>query len=299
MTQENENQLEVYLNGEFVPENEAKISVFDHGLLYGDGVYDTLCGWNGYIFKLEQHIDRLYRSAHTIKMQIPLKKEELLEKVVEVAKRSKQKNLYLKCYITRGYSEKPLLDPRGCVPTVVIFGKPYLWLLDSEKSEKGITAKITNIRRTPDQCLDGKIKNLNYLNIIMAKMEAIESGYDEAIMPGLDGSILEGPGYNVFMVSNGKVISPPTENILVGITRETCFEIAKEIGLESAEQKITSHDIYNADEVFLSSTAGGVIGVREIDHRMIGTGQTGPVTKRIRENYFKRLENGVNGTKYL
>ena len=149
MSAQSEKELEVYLNGRYVPESEAKVSVFDHGLLYGDGVYDTLCGWNGYVFRLEQHVDRLYQSAHAVKIEIPLPKAELAENVIETARRTGHKNLYLKCHVTRGVGPQPLLDPRNCTPTVVIFGKPYLWLIDPKKTEHGLTAKITSIRRTP------------------------------------------------------------------------------------------------------------------------------------------------------
>jgi branched-chain amino acid aminotransferase len=294
-----DNELQVYVNGNFVPESEAKISVFDHGLLYGDGVYDTLCGWNGYIFRLEQHIDRLYQSAHAVKIEIPISKSQMTNETIETARRTGEKNLYLKIYVTRGVGPQPLLDPRNCEPTVVIFGRPYLWLIDPKKHEHGLTAKITNIRRTPDQCIDGKIKNLNYLNIVLAKMEAIESGMDEAIMPGLDGSILEGPGYNVFIIKNGAVITPPPGNILMGITRATCLDIAREIGLETRETPLSAYDLYNADEVFLSSTAGGVVGIREIDGRRVGAGEPGPITKKIYNTYFKWLESGKDGTKFL
>lgn len=299
MDMQEKKEFDVYVNGRFCPESEAKVSVFDHGLLYGDGVYDTLCGWNGYIFRLEQHVDRLYRSAHAVKIEIPLSKNELIEKIVETARRTGHKNLYLKCYVTRGVGPQPLLDPRNCSPTVVIFGRPYLWLIDPEKNESGLTAKITSIRRTPDQSIDGKIKNLNYLNIVLAKIEAIESGMDEAIMPGLDGRILEGPGYNVFIVKDNIVITPPPGNILMGVTRGACLDIAKEIGLESREAALSAYDLYNADEVFLSSTAGGAVGIREIDGRKVGTGKTGPITKKICQTYFAWLESGRDGMKYI
>jgi len=292
-------ELEVYVNGKFYPESEAKLSVFDHGLLYGDGVYDTLCGWNGYIFRLQQHVDRLYQSAHAVKLEIPMSKKDTFDRIVETARRTGHKNLYLKCYVTRGVGPQPLLDPRNCKPSVVIFGKPYLWLIDPKKSENGLTAKITNVRRTPDQCIDGKIKNRNYLNIVLAKMEAIESGMDEAIMPGLDGQILEGPGYNVFMVKNKVVITPPPGNILMGVTRGACLDMAREFGLETREVLVSVYDLYNADEIFLSSTAGGVVGIRAIDGRKIGDGKPGPITQKMYKTYFDWLETGRDGTRFF
>ena len=294
-----EKELDVYVNGDFVPESQAKVSVFDHGVLYGDGVFDTLCGWNGYIFRLDQHIDRFYRSAHAVKLEIPMTKKGISEKIVETARRTGQKRLYLKCFVTRGVGPEPLLDPRNCKPTIVIIGRPYLWLIDPKKQANGITARITSIRRTPDQCIDGKIKHLNYLNIVLAKMEAIDSGMDEAIMPGLDGHILEGPGFNVFVVIDKVVLTPSPANILMGITRAACLDIAKEIGQETREALLSAYDLYNADEVFITSTAGGVVAIREIDGRTIGEGKPGPITQQIHKTYFEWLESGRDGTRFL
>lgn len=296
---ERKNELMVYVNGKHYPESEAKISVFDHGLLYGDGIYDTMCGWNGYIFKLDQHIDRLYRSAHAVKIEIPLKKDEFKRCVVETARLNKEKNQYIKCVVTRGVGPEPLLDPRGCKVTTIIFARPYLWLINPKKQEEGIRVKITTIKRTPDDCLDGKIKNLNYMNIVLAKLEAIESGMDEAIMPGADGSILEGPGYNVFIASKNIIITPPASNILMGVTRETVLEMAKILNLEAHEQKISHYDIYNADEAFLSSTAGGIVPIVQVDGRTIGTGKPGPIAKKLYKLYFEWLESGKHGTPFL
>ena len=294
-----EKELDVYVNGDFFPESQAKVSVFDHGLLFGDGVFDTLCGWNGYIFRLDRHIDRLYQSAHAVKLEIPISKKGISEKIVETARRTGHKRLYLKCCVTRGVGLQPLIDPRNCKPTIVIFGRPYLWLIDPKKHENGITARITSVRRIPDQCIDGKIKHLNYLNIVLAKMEAIDSGMDEAIMPGLDGHILEGPGFNVFVVKDKVVLTPSPANILMGITRAACLDIAKEIGLETREALLSAYDLYNADEVFITSTAGGVVGIREIDGRTIGEGKPGPITKQIHRTYFEWLESGRDGTRFL
>lgn len=296
---ERKDELMVYINGKHYPESEAKISVFDHGLLYGDGVYDTMCGWNGYIFKLDQHIDRLYRSAHAVKIEIPLTKDEFKKCVVETARVNKSKNSYIKCVVTRGVGPEPLLDPRNCKVTTIIFARPYLWLINPKKQEEGIKAKITSIKRTPDECLDGKIKNLNYLNIVLAKLEAIESGMDEAIMPGLDGSILEGPGYNVFIVSKNILVTPPASNILMGVTRETVLEMAKLLNIEAYEQKISNYDMYNADEAFLTSTAGGIVPVVQVDGRTIGTGKPGAIAKKLHRLYFEWLEQGKHGTPFL
>ncbi len=204
-----------YVNGQYVPQSEAKLSIFDHGVLYGDGVFDTWCTWNGYIFKFDQHVDRLYRSIHAFQIDMPLSKEEFKKIVIKVTETNGAKNQYIKSLVTRGVGPRPLISPVGCKTSVVVFSRPYLWLIEPGE-EKIIKAKITSLRRTPAQCLDPKVKNLNYANLVMAKMEALNAGADEAIMLDIDGFVNEAPGYNIFVVSKGKLYTPPAENILIG-----------------------------------------------------------------------------------
>ena len=288
-----------YVNGEYVPESQAKVSVFDHGLLYGDGVYDTLCAWKGYIFKLESHIDRLFRSIHAFKIEIPLEKSGLTDVIIRVVKENGETNQYVKCVVTRGLGPRPLLTPIDCKTTVIVFSTPDIWIWGGKRSEKPETAIITNIRRIPSQCLDAKVKNLNYANFVLAKMEAIDAEVDQGIMLDIHGFVNECPGYNLFIVKAGNVSTPPTENILVGVTRETVLEIAQEQGTKVAEERMTSSDVYNADEVFLSSTAGGIIPIVQVDKRRIGSGEPGPITLKIHSAYMKMLNEGVHGTKFL
>ena len=179
-----------------------------------------------------------------------------------------------------------------------LFSRPYLWLIEPGE-EKIIKAKITSLRRTPAQCLDPKVKNLNYANLVMAKMEALNAGADEAIMLDIDGFVNEAPGYNIFVVSKGKLYTPPAENILIGVTRETVFEIAKKEGLEVIEAHLIPYDLYTADELFLSSTAGGIIPVGEVDGRTISSGRLGPITKRVNKLYLEMLKKGIHGTPFL
>ena len=289
-----------YVNGEYIPQSEAKLSIFDHGVLYGDGVFDAFCAWNGQIFKLDQHIDRLFKSLNVFQMDIPLSKEDLKEIVVEVVQRNKKKNQYIKCIVTRGVGPRPLLSPVGCKPSVVVFSRPFLWLSDSGNAlEKGVKARISNMRAIPAQCMDHKSKNLNYAHFVLIKMEALSAGADEAIILDIDGFVNEGPGYNVFVVNKGRLFTPSSsEGILAGITRETVFEIAKQQGIEVIEARISPYDIYNAGEVFFSSTAGAIIPVVEVDGRRIASGIPGPITKRIYELYFEMLEKGVYGTSF-
>lgn len=288
-----------YVNGEYVPQSEAKLSVFDHGVLYGDGVYDTWCAWNGYIFKMDQHIDRLFRSIHLFQIDMPLSKEELKRVIVKVVETNGEKNQYIKCLVTRGVGPRPLLAPVGCKTSVVVFSRPYLWLIEPEKQEKGVKARITNRRTISPLSLDTKAKTLNYAVFVLAKMEALNAGADEAIMLDTHGFVNEAPGYNVFIVRQGKLYTPSAENILMGITRETVCEIAQKEGLEVIEDRLIPYDVYNADEVFLSSTAGGIIPIVEVDGRTISSGKPGSVTKRLNRLYLEMLEAGVHGTRFV
>ena len=287
-----------YVNGEYVPQSEAKLSIFDHGILYGDGVYDTYCAWNGYIFKLEEHIDRLFKSIHAFQIDMPLSREELKSITVKVVETNGAKNQYIKCLVTRGVGPRPLLAPVDCKTSVVVFSRPYMWMTEHGEQVKSEKARITNIRRIPAQCLDPKAKNLNYANFVLAKMEAMNAGADEAIMLDIHGFVNEAPGYNIFVVKQGKLYTPPAENILMGVTRETVFEIGENEGIEVIEARMIPYDLYTADELFLSSTAGGIIPIVEVDGRTISSGTPGPITQRVSKLYFEMLEKGVHGTPF-
>lgn len=289
-----------YVNGEYVLQREAKLSIFDHGVLYGDGVFDAFCAWNGQIFKIDQHIDRLFRSLNVFQIDMPLSKEDLKKIVVEVVQRNREKNQYIKCIVTRGVGPRPLLSPAGCKTSVVVFSRPYLWLSASGSAlEKGVKARISNMRAIPAQCMDHKSKNLNYAHFVLIKMEALSAGADEAIILDIDGFVNEGPGYNIFVINQGKLFTPSSsEGLLAGITRETVFEIAEQEGMEVIENRISPYDVFNADEVFFSSTAGAIIPVVEVDGRKIASGTPGPITKRIYELYFEMLDKGVHGTPF-
>ncbi len=282
----------VYVNGEFVPGSEAKISVFDHVILYGDGVYDTMCAWNHQVFKLDEHIDRLYESAHAIKLDLPLGKKELRTVILETVRRNKLRNAYVKVIATRGVGAQPLMSPYNCTSGLIVFAVPYMSLVDDEGEESGIRMIVSSLRRIPNECISSKIKSCNYLNHILMRMEANEAGADDAIELDLEGYVCEAPGYNVFMVKN-RVIYTPRDNILVGITRQTVIELAQAAGIPVVEGRIQPFDLYNADEMFLSSTAGGIFAVAELDGRTIGSGKIGPVTRKMRADYMALLESGA------
>ncbi len=288
-------ERQIYVGGEYVPENEARISVFDHGLLYGDAVYDTACAWSGKVFKLDEHVDRLFESAHALKIDIPLDKEGVKEVVLEVMRRNKLDNAYIKIIVTRGVGRMPLMSPYHCKPNLIVFAIPYLSLIDNRVQQEGLRAGISSMRRIPSECLDAKIKCCNYLNHILMRMEANEAGLDEAIELDIGGYVAEAPGYNVFMAKHG-VLYTPGENILVGVTRQTVMELAVAEGLQTVVGRFTAFDLYNADEVFLTSTAGGIFAVKEVDGRTIGRGKPGPITLMLNQKYMELLQSGAQST---
>jgi len=281
----------VYVDGKFYPEDEAKISVFDHGFMYGDGVFDTMVQYRGGLFKLDEHIDRLYMSAAAIKLNIPLSKQEMKKAVIETVKKNHTQDTYIKIYISRGKG-LPWLDPSLCkAPTIVIMvivgeTKKYF---DMEAPKEGLKVFVPTIRKTPSICLDSRIKSLQYLNNILARIEAKAAGADDAILLDINGFVAEGSGENVFLVKDGVLYTPPTTNTLDGITRRVLIDIAHRANIEVVVGNLTMYDLYMADEVFFASTAGGAVPIGQVNGRRIGTEWPGPITAKLRELYFKEL----------
>lgn len=284
-----EKELLVYIDGEVHLKSEAKISVYDHGLLYGDGVFEGIRAYDGVVFKLKEHIDRLYRSAHTIMLKIPLTKEEMIEAVLETLRKNNLKDAYIRLVVTRGVGDLGL-DPRKCEkPTVIIITEPGIELVGKEVKEKGITTIISWVKRDPVDATTHEVKSLNYLNSIMGRIEAINAGVNEAICLDKNGFVCEGIGENIFTVKNGVVITPPTcTGALEGITRGRVMELAEELGYRVEERNITPNELFNADEVFFTGTAAEMVPIREINGRTIGEGKPGPITKRLMEE-FERI----------
>jgi len=285
----------VYVGGKFVPENEATVSVFDHGFLYGDGVFDTCCAWGGKVFKLREHVDRFFESAHALKLEIPATKETVQHIVLELIRRNDLQTAYIKMLATRGIGERPLMHPYDCQPNLVVFAVPYQRILAAEKGLKGIRSKIVSVRRIPSECLDAKIKSCNYINHILARIEARESGFDEAIEMSVDGYVSEAPGYNIFLVKSGQLYTPDND-ILMGVTRQTVIEMASELGIAVVARRVSAFDLYTADEVLFCSTAGGIFAVVDVDSRRIGSGKPGPVTVKLQQMYLALLESGRHST---
>lgn len=290
-------ELLVYVNGEFYPKSKAKISVYDHGLLYGDGVFEGIRAYNGVVFKLKEHMDRLYRSAHAIMLKMPMTKEEMMKAVLDTLRKNNLKDAYIRLAVTRGIGDLGL-DPRKCPnPTVFIITEPMLQLVTPEVKERGVTAIISWVRRDSVDATSHEIKSLNYLNSILAKIEANNAGADEAICLDQRGFVSEGSAENVFIVKDGKIVTPPTSTgALVGITRRVVVKLAEKLGYTVTEKDVTPSELMNADEVFFTGTAAEVTPVREINRRTIGEGRPGPVTKHLMEEFKKITEDPAEGT---
>jgi branched-chain amino acid aminotransferase len=285
----------VYLNGGFVPEPEARISVLDHGLLYGDGVFETVCAWQGRVFKLEQHLDRGFRSMAAIALAPPVGREELRESILETIRRNRLQDAYVKWIVTRGVNGEPLMDPTDCRPGLVILARPYISKATPERLEHGLSLKSVALRRPSGQVLDPRIKSLNYLNLVMAKLEAKAAGADEALLLDLQGRLCEVTGCNLFTV-HGRRLATPIHDILAGITRETAMELALEAGYRVEARDLELYDAYTADELFITSTAGGLLPVTRLDGRPIGEGRPGAVFRGLHEAYRGLLASDRHGT---
>jgi branched-chain amino acid aminotransferase len=264
--------------------------------MYGDGCFDAYCGKNGYIFMLEEHTDRLYRSIHALKLKVAMTKEEMNRNIVECVRLNGLLDFYIKVIVSRGASPEPVLDPRKCPePMIVIYARQLMHERDPKKVNSGIRLKISAIRRIPHDCIEPKVKTCNYLNHVLPKFEVWEAGYDDALMLDTRGYVSEAAGYNIFAVTNGGLITPEN-NILEGITRRAVTSIAQELNMPVTEGLFTPYDFFTADEVFLTNTVSGVTPVTNLDGYTIGSGELGPVTGRIRDIYYHMLETGQCGT---
>jgi len=291
-----EGELLVYIDGEYYPKSEAKISVYDHGFLYGDGVFEGIRSYGGVVFKLREHIDRLYKSAHALMLKIPLTKEEMIEAVLETLRKNNLKDAYIRLIVTRGVGDLGL-DPRKCPkPSVIIITEPLIQLYDREKRERGISMIISWVRRDPVDATTHEIKSLNYLNSILSKIEANNAGADEALILDRRGFVCEATGENIFIVKDGKLITPPpSSGALLGITAAVVKRLAEELGYQVIEREITPSEIYSADEAFLTGTAAEIMPIREVNKRVIGEGRIGPVTRRIMERFMEIVRNPDEG----
>lgn len=279
----------IYLDGRFVPEEEAKVSVFDHGLLYGDGVFEGIRAYNGKVFRLDEHVDRLYDSAKTINLAIPHTKEEFSGLIIETLRKNNLRDAYIRPVVTRGKGDLGL-DPRKCPKPTVFIIATYWGAMYGDLYEKGLEAITVAVRRNAAEALPPNVKSLNYLNNILAKIETIYKGGDEAIFFDTNGYVSEGSGDNIFLVKNGCVITPPTLNNLRGVTRQVVLECVSEMGITCKEQNCGFFDLYTADEVMVTGTAAEVAPIVKIDGRVIGSGKPGPIARQLMAAFKVRTQ---------
>lgn len=279
--------LQIYINGKFYAKEDAKISVYDHGLLYGDGVFEGMRSYGGKVFRLPQHLDRLWDSAQAICLEIPISKEQMAAAVNETLSKNNITDGYIRLVVTRGAGYLGI-DPRKTSDPQVIIITDNITLYPDEFYEQGMEIVTASTIRNHPAALNPRVKSLNYLNNVLAKLEGAQAGCVEALMLNHKGEVTECTGDNIFLVSGGDIYTPPIDaGILEGITRNTVIEIAAAAGISVHQIPLTRHDVYTADECFLTGSAAEVIPVVKVDNRTIGNGQPGPITRDLEERFHQ------------
>jgi len=277
--------MKIYIDGKFYAENEAKVSVFDHGLLYGDGVFEGIRAYHGRVFKLKEHIDRLYFSAKAILLDIPLTHAQMMQATIDTLRENGLKDAYVRLIVTRGIGTLGL-NPRSCKQPSVIIIAGKIQVYPAELYARGMDIVTVPTVRNLHSAVNPAIKSLNYLNNILAKIEANNAGVEEAVMLNSEGYVAEGTADNLFIIRQGALLTPPlSAGALYGVTRGTVMEIAEQSGIRVAEQNLTRYDLFNAEECFLTGTGAEVMPVIKIDGRVIGTGKPGVITEKLVSAY--------------
>ena len=277
--------MKIFIDGKFCSERDAKVSVFDHGLLYGDGVFEGIRAYHGRVFKLKEHIDRLFYSAKAILLDIPMTHAEVMRATVTTCRKNNLRDGYIRLVVTRGVGTLGL-NPNRCARPSVIIIADKIQLYPPALYKRGMDIVTVATTRNLHSAVNPAIKSLNYLNNILAKIEANNAGVEEAIMLNSEGYVAECTGDNIFLVRGDKLLTPPlSAGALYGITRATVMEIAEAAGLKVSEPSLTRYDVFNADECFLTGTGAELIPVVKVDGRVIGSGKPGPVTKKLVKEY--------------
>ncbi|HVV01641.1 MAG TPA: branched-chain-amino-acid transaminase [Verrucomicrobiae bacterium] len=277
--------MKVFIDGKYYGERDAKISVFDHGLLYGDGIFEGIRAYNGRVFRLKEHVDRLFASAKAILLDIPMSHRAIMDAVVETCRRNKLRDAYIRLVVTRGVGTLGLNPNRCKMPSVIIIaGKVQLY--PPELYQRGMAVVTVPTTRNLNNALNPAIKSLNYLNNILAKIEANNAGCEEAVMLNAEGFVAECTADNIFIVKGNRLLTPPlSAGALYGITRQTVLDMATEAGYETGEPVLTRYDLFNADECFLTGTGAELVPVVKIDGRVIGNGKPGAITRKLVAEY--------------
>ena len=282
--------MKIYIDGKFYSERDAKVSVFDHGFLYGDGVFEGIRAYHGRVFKLKEHIDRLFYSAKAILLEIPMTHEKISRAVIEACRANKIRDGYIRLVVTRGVGTLGL-NPRSCKNPSVIIIADKIQVYPQELYSRGMEIVTVPTVRNLHSAVNPAIKSLNYLNNILAKIEANNAGVEEAVMLNVEGFVAECTADNLFIVKNGELLTPPlSAGALYGITRQTVIELARQNGLKVSEPNLTRYDLFCADECFLCGTGAEIMPVIKIDNRVIGTGKPGTITRNLVSEYHALTE---------
>lgn len=277
--------MKIFIDGKFCSERDAKVSVFDHGLLYGDGVFEGIRAYNGRVFKLQEHIERLYCSAKAILLEIPMTPAQMMKATIETIRANKLRDCYMRLVVTRGVGNLGL-NPRSCKKPSVIIIAGKITLYPAELYARGMDIVTVPTVRNLHSAVNPAIKSLNYLNNILAKIEANNAGVEEAVMLNAEGFVAECTADNLFIIKSGALFTPPLyAGALYGITRGTVMELAEQLGVKVSETNLTRYDLFNADECFITGTGAEIMPVIKIDGRVIGNGEPGKLTKKLVEEY--------------
>jgi branched-chain amino acid aminotransferase len=286
-----------FVDGQYVPADQAKISLFDIGFTRGDAVYDTVSVWKGWFFRLDDHLARFGRSCAGRRLACPHPPGELKRILATCVHRAGLEDAYVQMIVTRGsFPSMTRRDPRLCENKFVAFALPYIWIVTPERQEEGIDLAIAGTRRTPVEAIDPRLKNFNWADLQRGLFEALDRGADTAVLCTPGGHLAEGPGFNLWIVKSG-ALATPRANVPEGVTRRTVLDLAAELGIVAREKDLTPDDLRSAEEAFLSSTAGGVMPVSHVDGRPLGSGKPGPLSHRLRGLYWEKREAGWLGTR--
>ena len=286
----------VFIGGEFVSPEDARMSIFDAGFVWGDTVYDVTSTWAGWFFMLDEHLERFARSCAGFRLESPYGADEMRSILAECVARTGLDNCYVKLQLTRGVIPGQARDPRLGAPAFVAYAMPYVWIWGEDKSRNGAALHVSGVERVSSKAIDARYKNYNRADFVQARFEAYDRGCDDALLVGADGALTEGPGYNVFVVKDGAVATPDA-NVLEGSTRRAVAELCQEDGIPFSCRRVEPGELHSADEVFASTTAGGVMPVIRLGDMPIGNGHAGLLTGHIQSRYWSRRQDGWHGTR--
>ncbi|MFQ5776292.1 MAG: aminotransferase class IV [Kiloniellaceae bacterium] len=279
-----------YVDGRFCDISQARISVLDWGFLRSDATYDVAHVWKGRFFRLDKHLDRFIRSVHKLRMRLPIDRDGLCDVLMECVRRSALREAYVEMICTRGHSPGYSRDPRDAVNNFLAFAIPFSWVADEEQRARGLHIAVSRVRRIPPASVDPTVKNYHWLDLVAGLFEAYDRGAESVALTDLSGNLSEGPGFNLFVVKDGAAVTPD-RGVLEGITRRTAIELCAELGIPVAAAPLPVERLAEADEVFITSTAGGIMPVTRIDGRPVGDGRPGPITGRLTALYWEKHED--------